>query len=119
MVWASISWYSVGPTIALHGQITAREYMDRLGNLVHPMVQTLYLNNIAVFKDDNAPIRTTGTVQSWFQEHEGELQYLLWPAQSPDLNIIQPVWSIFETRVKNRFPPPTSLKQLKAVLQEG
>jgi hypothetical protein len=31
---------SVGPIITLHGRITAREYVDRLGNQVHPMIQT-------------------------------------------------------------------------------
>jgi hypothetical protein len=61
---------------------------------------------------------TAGTVQSWFEEHEGELQHLPWPAQSPDLNITEPLWSVLETRVRNRFPPPTSLKQLEDVLQE-
>jgi hypothetical protein len=49
---------------------------------------------------------TAGTVQSWCEEHEGELQ------QSPDLNIIEPPWSLLETR----FPPPTSLKQLEDIL---
>jgi hypothetical protein len=82
MVWAAISWYSVGPIITLHGRITAKEYMDRLGNKVHPMIQTLFPNN-ALFQDDNALIYTAGTVQSWFEEHEVKLQHLPWPAQSP------------------------------------
>jgi hypothetical protein len=64
MVWAAVLWYSVGPIITLHGQITAREYMDRLGNQVHPMIQRLFSNNDAVFQDDSAPIHTAGTVQS-------------------------------------------------------
>jgi hypothetical protein len=34
------------------------------------------------------------------------------------MNIIEPFWSVLETRVRNRFPPPTSLKQLEDVLQE-
>jgi hypothetical protein len=63
-------------------------------------------------------IHTAGTVQSWFEEHEGELQHLPWPAQSPDLNITERLLSVLETRVGNRFPPPTSLKQLEDVLQE-
>jgi hypothetical protein len=54
----------------------------------------------------------------WFEGNEGELQHLPWPAQSPDLNIIQPLWSVLETSVRNRFTPPTSLKQLEDVLQE-
>jgi hypothetical protein len=92
--------------------------MNRLGNQVHPMVQTLFPNNNAVFQDNYAPIHKAGTVQSWFEMHEGELQHLPSPAQSPDFNTIKPLWSVLETRVRNRFPPPTSLKQSQDVLQE-
>jgi hypothetical protein len=89
MVWAAILWY-------LHGRITAREYVDRLGNHVNPMIQMLFPNN-AVFQGDNASIYTAATVQSWFEEHEGELQHLPWPAQSPDLNMTEPFWSVLVT----------------------
>jgi hypothetical protein len=30
--------------------------VGRLGNQVHPMIQTLFPNNDAVFQDDNAPL---------------------------------------------------------------
>jgi predicted Zn-dependent protease len=53
-----------------------------------------------------------------FEEHEGELQHLFWPAQLPDLRIVEPLWSASETTVRSRFPPSTSLKQLQDVLQE-
>jgi hypothetical protein len=89
--------YSVGPIITLQGQITAREYMDGLGNQVRPMIQTFCSNNNAVFKDNRAPIHTAGTVQSWFEEHEGELPHFPWQAQSPDLNSNEPLWSVLET----------------------
>jgi hypothetical protein len=55
--------------------------VNRLDNQVHSMTQTLFPNNDAVAQDDNAPIHTIETVQSWFEEHEGELQHLLWSAQ--------------------------------------
>jgi hypothetical protein len=70
-----------------------------------------------VFQDDNSSIHKAGTVQPWFEVHEDELQHLSWPAQSPDLNITEPLWSVLVTRVRKRFPSP-SLKQLKGVLQE-
>jgi hypothetical protein len=79
------------------------------------MIQTSFPNNDAVFQHHNDPIHTAGTVQSWFEEHESEFQHLPRPAQSQDLNITEPV---LETNVRNRFPPPKSLKQLEDVLQE-
>jgi hypothetical protein len=44
--------------------------MNMLGNQVHPMIQTLFLNNDPVFQDDSAPFQTDGTVKSWFEGHE-------------------------------------------------
>jgi hypothetical protein len=92
--------------------------LDKLGNQVRPIIQTSFPNTDAVFQDDNAPLHTTESAQSWFEEHEGELQHLPWPAQLLDLIIIIPLWSVLESRVGNRYPPPTSLKQLEHVLQE-
>jgi hypothetical protein len=53
-----------------------------------------------------------------FEELELELQHFHWPAQSSNINIIEAFWSILETRLRNRFPPPTFLKHLENVLQE-
>jgi hypothetical protein len=66
--------------------------VDTLGNQVHPMVQTSFPNNDAVFQDDSAPIHTVDTLQSWFEKNEGELQHLPRPAQSANLNIIEKHW---------------------------
>jgi hypothetical protein len=40
------------------------------------MTHTLSWNNNTLFQDENAPIHTAETVQSWLEEHEGELQHL-------------------------------------------
>jgi hypothetical protein len=64
--------YSVGPIVTLHGRISAREYVDRVGNQMHPMIQTLFPNNDALFQDDSAQIHRAGTIQSCFKKHEGE-----------------------------------------------
>jgi hypothetical protein len=84
--------------MTLHGRITAREYVDGLDNQVHPMIKRLFPNNDTVFQD-SAPIHTAGNVQSWF-------------------NITETLWSVLETRMRDRFPPPTSLKQPEDALQE-
>ena len=70
--------------------------MDILDNQVHPVVQVLFPNLDAVFQD-NSPIHTAS---------------LLWLAQSPDINIMEPLWSVLDSRVISRFPP-SSVKQLE------
>jgi hypothetical protein len=57
------------------------------------------------------PLYTAGVIQSWFEEHEVELQHLH-GQQSPDMNITEPLWSVLEVKV-NIFLPPASLKQLE------
>jgi hypothetical protein len=96
-VCRAISWYSLGTIITFRGRITAREYVGRLGNRVYPIIRTLLRNNDAVFQGDNAPIHTAGTLQSWLEEHEGELHHLHCAAQSSDFNITEPLWSVLET----------------------
>jgi hypothetical protein len=72
--------YSGVPIITLHDRITASEHVDMLGNQVYPMIQTLFPKKDTVFQDDdNASIHTARTVQSWFEEHEGELS--IFPGQ--------------------------------------
>ena len=92
-IWAAISCYSAGPIITLNGQIAASDYVDILGNQVRPVVQMFLPNNGAVFQDDIPPMHTARSVNAWFEEHEDALQHLLWPAQSPHLNIIEPLVS--------------------------
>jgi hypothetical protein len=41
--------------------------VDRLGSQAHPMIQTLFPNNDAVFQDHSASVYTDGTVQSWYK----------------------------------------------------
>ena len=74
------------------------------------MVQVLFPNNDAIFQDDDTPIHSQNC--SVFEEHEDALHHILWLAQSPKLNIIEPLWSVLESRMRSRFPP-LSHKQLQ------
>jgi hypothetical protein len=119
MVWAAVSCHSIPlvPLLPFMAKLLQEStWTGWVIRCIHPTAQTLFLNNDAIFQD-NAPVHTAGTVQLQFEEHEGELQHLPRPAQSPDL-IIEPLLSVLQTRVKNRFLPPTSLKQREDVLQE-
>ena len=77
-------------------ELLPTDYMNILGNQVHPMDRTLFLNNDAILQDDNSPPHTARSVQPLFEGHEDSLYHLPWPAQSPDLNTIEPLLSVLE-----------------------
>jgi hypothetical protein len=79
MIWAAVSWYLAGPIITPYGWIPASEYVDILGNQVHPMVEMLFPNSDAVFQDNISPMRPTRSVQSLFAEYEDSLN--IFPGQ--------------------------------------
>ncbi|GFS64281.1 transposable element Tcb2 transposase [Trichonephila clavipes] len=82
------------------------------------MLQTLFPGERPVFQDDNAPVHKSLCVQTWLHEHDDEVEYLTWCPQSPDLNIIEPLWGYLENKVRARFPSPRTLFELETVLHQ-
>ena len=91
--------------------------MDILGSQVHPLVQVLFPNNEAIFQVDNSSVHAARSVQSWFEKREDALEHLLWLAQLPNLNIVEPLWSVLESRVRSRFPSIISQATRRRVVQ--
>lgn len=105
----AISWYSVCLIITMYDIVTGEDYISILGGQVHLKVQRLFLGRGFIYHDNKVAIYTTHTVQSWSDEHEDEVSYHHWPPQSIDLNIKEPLWSIFEIWVRDSYYPPVSL----------
>jgi hypothetical protein len=78
MVWAAVLWDSILfvplllPLMAhlLQGSM----WIGWVIRCIHRMMQMLFPNNDAVLQDDSACIHTARTVQSSFEDHEGDLQ---------------------------------------------
>ena len=70
----------------MHSRINSNDYLNILGDHVHPMVQALFPDGDGIFQDETVPIHTAHVVKNWYEEHESELEHIEWASQFPYLN---------------------------------
>ena len=68
------------------------------------------------FQQDNARIHTAQSTQAWLMEHG--IEFIDWPAHSPDLNPIEHVWKALKANMRKMFPHSEELKDNEADREE-
>ena len=93
----------------------ANYYVDNLlaNNLVQSATKLEIQDNF-VFQSDNDPKHTSKKAKKWLADNG--IEVLEWPAQSPDLNIIEHLWDHLDRNVPKS--QRTSLKTFRSALFE-
>ncbi|GFX02798.1 transposable element Tcb2 transposase [Trichonephila clavipes] len=101
--------------IIRYGPLTALRYRDEI---LRPIVvpYAAAIGNDFILMDDNSnPYRANLVEDSLFEEGIVRME---WPACSPDMNPIEPVWDALGRRVAGHQPPPQTLQELERALLE-
>ncbi len=107
MLWGCFSSEGTSQLIVVRGRINHQKYIEILQEGLLPFLEK-YPHQHYPFIHDNARPHIPIAVHKFLRTHH--VYPLLWPPNSPDLNLIENLWSILQQRVWEMRP--TSEQQL-------
>lgn len=101
MFWSAIGIKCKAPLIVLKGSVNTDKYIELLENHFLPWFRE-NCPATHIFQQDNAPAHKSKHSIAFINNQN--LKLLDWPANSPDLNPIENIWSVLKNAVEKRSP---------------
>jgi transposase/predicted transcriptional regulator len=114
MFWSAIGANCKAPLIVLKGTVNTDKYIELLESHFLPWFRE-NCPATHTFQQDNAPAHKSKRSIAFINDQN--LKLLDWPANSPDLNPIENIWSVLKNAVEKRSPK--TLEELeRAAIEE-
>jgi transposase len=117
MVWGCITFFGPGDLSRIKGTLNSELYLEALNDYVLGSFAWYGMDSAtSIFQQDNSRVHTANVVKQWFAAQE--FTVLEWPANSPDLNIIEHVWRYMKQQLSMDAHHPQSVDELWERIQD-
>jgi transposase len=117
MVWGCLTYFGVGDACKLDGGVDSEAYVGVLRDYVLASRDWYGMEpSTFIFQQDNAPIHTSRAAKTYLTDNN--ISVLEWPANSPDINIIEGIWAYIKQRLDDYENDPKDEEELWKRVQD-
>ena len=107
-IWACVGWNGIGPLRIFDTRMNSKNYIPMLSSVKEEMINQFSKNMV---------FHTAKIVKRW--KSGNNIKCMDWVAQSPDLNVIENVWSQLKYKISQKGPIKSNKNILKSRIVES